>query len=164
VKGRRGLPKFPHYGLFSSFLLFVHFVRNSDFPRQPVLEHRHFMLFVSKKRGCYSHPRTTKDVIMVFQLLMRQFRFFYCLMVGWDHLSWTATSVGPIGRPSGEGWMNMEYRWNGICHETAEALSKEPVRMPLCLPQTTHALSCKRTRVSAARTCFQMKNVHYVSN
>jgi len=50
--------------------------------------------------------------------------------------------------------MNMEYRCNGICHGIAKALSKEPIRMPLYPPQTTHALSCERTRVCAARTCF----------
>jgi hypothetical protein len=50
----------------------------------------------------------------------------------------------------------------------AEVLSNGPARMPLCLPQTTHALSCERTRLCAARTrftagplihqSFQMKN------
>jgi hypothetical protein len=139
---------------FLPFSLICPFCSDQWLLRQPVLKHRHFMRFVSKKRSRYSHPRTTKDVIMVFRLFVRQFSFFYCLMVGWDHVSGTTTSVRPIGHPPGDGWMNMEYRWNGICHWIAEALSKEPVRMPLCLPQTTHALSCGRTRVCAARTCL----------
>jgi hypothetical protein len=171
VKGRRGLPKFPHYGLFSSFLLFVHFARTSDFPDS---------LSSSTVTLCSSFPRK-ETVIHIhvnkrcnygFPTVNRSISFL--LLVGWDHVCGTATSVGPIDHPPGDGWMNMEYRWNGICHGIAEALSKEPVRMPLCLRQTIHALSCERTRVCTARTCFtagplkhqslQMKNLHYVSN
>jgi hypothetical protein len=143
----------PSLWTFFLFPLICPFFPDQWHSWQPVVKHRHFMLFVSKKRGHYSHPHTTEDVIMVFRLLMRQFHIFYFLMVGWDNFSRTTTSLGAIGHPPGYGWMNMEYWWSGICHGIAEALSKEPVRMPLCPPQTSHALSCERTRTCAVRTC-----------